>query len=163
MEFKEMELNDMIQFRAHFEKHLDQKLLEMDCFFQDKMWDGYTEDVGQFVSDDDFETIQALTDKIKHMMINIGCPLSVGDMLNSISQRKIKYWGSHWSYENHGKQLRTKADRVLVINERRFEKQDIKSRMVDKGHFRWNNRGYTLSRVATDLLSDYMCLNGFLL
>lgn len=157
MEFKEMELNDMIQFRAHFEKHLDQKLLEMDCFFQDNMWDGYTEDVGQFVSDDDFEAIQALTDKIKHMMINIGCPLSVGDMLNSISQRKIKYWQING--DNKGKQLKNKADRVRASNEW-YYKSD-RGKMVVKGHFRWNNRGYNLSRITTDLLSRYITNNGF--
>lgn len=155
--FEKMELNDMIQFKAHFDKHLDAKLLEMDHFFTNYMWDGYTEDIGQFVSDEDFEAIQALTDKIKHMIINIGCPLSVGEMLVSICDRKIKYW--QIDGDNKGKQLKNKADRVRASNEWYYESD--KGKMVVKGHFRWNNRGYMLSRVATDVLRAYITNNGF--
>lgn len=153
-----MELSELIEFKVNFEKNLDRKLLEFDCFFQDHMWDGYSEDKGQFVTDEDFEAIQALSDKIRHMILNIGCPLSVGEMLISISERKIKYWGSCLS-EYNGRQLKTKSDRAMVINSCRYEK--LKSQQVIKGHFRWNHRAYTLSRQTTDLLRVYITNNGF--
>jgi hypothetical protein len=166
MELQKLKLtfSESIHIKAHFEKHLDVQLDHMEHFFVQHMWNGYSEDVGQFVSDDDHEALEALMGKIKHMILNIGCPLSVGDMLHSISQRKIKYWGSHYSYKNHGKQLKNKADRVLLINEGFYEYKkgdQKKNEMVDKGHFRWNWRAYTFSRVATDVLSMYMEIHGF--
>lgn len=72
------------------------------------------------------------------MILNIGCPLSVYDMLVSISQRKIKYWGGYYS-NDYGKQLKTKADRVRVINESSYEYRKKHNKiMVIKGHFRWD-------------------------
>lgn len=156
-----MKLHELIYHRQDYEKNVKQRLLEFTTFFHDYMWDGFSEDNGQFVSDADYVAIEALADKMEHMILNIGCPLSVYDMLVSISQRKIKYWASHWS-EDHGKQLRTKADRVKVINNCRYignktkKNQPIKNLMVDKGHFRWNRKGYTLSRKATDILAFYI-------
>jgi hypothetical protein len=148
-----MRLGQLLDFRTSYERNVEKKLLEFDCFFQDHMWDGFSEDNWQFVSDDDFVAIQALSDKIKHMVFNIGCPNSVEGMLWSISERKIKYWGSGVSDFN-GKQLRTKADRAMVIKSCRYEK--LKNLQVIKGHFRWNHRAYTLSRRATDLLGYYL-------
>lgn len=143
---------DLIRFRVNYDDAMEQKLLEMDVFFQNHMWDGWSEDHGQFVSDEDFEAIQALTDKIKHMVYNIGCPGSVPEMLRSISQRKIKYWQAEG--DDKGKQLKRKQDRIKARSLEYYSK--YRKRMVIKGHFRWNHRAYTLSRVATDLLAEYL-------
>jgi hypothetical protein len=148
-----MRLGQLIDFRSSYDRNVEKKLLEFDCFFQDHMWDGFSEDKGQFITEDDFEDIQALSDKMKHMIFNIGCPNSIEGMLWSISERKIKYWGSYYS-NHHGKQLRTKADRAMVIKDNQYK--SYKNKTVIKGHFRWNHRAYTLSRRATDLLGYYL-------
>jgi len=154
-----MTLGQIIDFKVKHEKNFREKLLEMDVFFQNHMWDGYSDDNGQFISESDFVALQALSDKIYHMVFNIGCPLSVPEMLNSICDRKIKYWASHWS-DDHGKQLKTKSDRAKVITDGKYKYQRKYNKiMVDKGHFRWNRKGYTLSRVATDLLRFYTINN----
>jgi hypothetical protein len=147
-----MRLHELIYIRVTYETKIKQQLLEFTTFFHDYMWDGFTEDVGQFVSNEDYEAIEALADKMEHMILNIGCPLSVYDLLVSITQRKIKYWQLNGDHK--GKQLKNKADRVRANNEF-YYKSDI-GKMVIKGHFRWNNRGYMLSRKATDVLGFYI-------
>ncbi|WP_300571169.1 hypothetical protein [Flavobacterium sp.] len=176
-----MNLNNLIAVRVNFEERIKQELLEMDCFFQDRMWDGSTDNENdpKFISREDFEAIEALSDKIKHMILNIGCPNSVEPMLLSIISRKIKHWQAHdnvetkdvtrYHYNNEtkegktiivkkgfkkGRQLKNSNDLDKVYNIDGYYHIPIEKRVIS-GHFRWNNRGYLLSRLATDLLDEY--------
>lgn len=155
-----MNLSELIDFKINLETTFTNKLLEFDCFFQDHLWNGFDEENDpKFITNEDFEAIEALSDKMKHMIFNIGCPNSIEPMLNSIIERKIKHWQNHElfyggdaKHKQKGYQLKSKDD----LNRARYNHENIKN--VDgiiKGHFRWNNRGYILSRRATDLLNDY--------
>lgn len=151
-------LGQLISIRQTYEKTLNQKLLEMDVWFQNHMWDGSgDEDDPKYLSKEDFEAIEALTGKIKHMCLYIGCPNSVTPMIESIISRKIKYWSSHTLFYGDnpirkGMQLKTKDCRDRVKKNTQYEYQ--KSGIL-KGHFRWNDRGYILSRQCTELLEQY--------
>ena len=101
-------------------------------------------------------------------------------MLVSICQRKIKYWQAQDNVETKdkteyvfdpelnkgktvlrkkgfgkGRQLKSKADLSIVANRDGYYHLPREERII-KGHFRWNNKGYILSRKATDVLSIYM-------
>lgn len=151
-------LTELISQHISYEERISNSLLEMDVFFQNHLWDGFSdENDPKFITPDDFEAIQALTDKMMHMILNIGCPNSVVPMLESISERKIKHWvgiNTHHNNYSKGKKLNTK-DCINRIRKTKDEFDDI-NKMVIKGHFRWNNRGYMLSRRATDLLALYL-------
>lgn len=160
-----LNLGELLVIKQTFEKRLDEELLKMDCFFQNYLWDGFSDEKdSKFITPDDFEAIQALTDKIKHMVLYIGCPNSVDPMIISICQRKIKHWQGETLFYGgmsdkgwvKGKQLRTKDCENIVRKSGRCEDMP---RLIDSyiitGHFRWNNRGYILSRKATDLLKAY--------
>lgn len=147
----------MIEFKQNFEKEFKQKLLETTVKFHEYMWDGYSdENDPKFLSQEDYEGIEALVDKIEHMTLNIGCPSSVTPMLQSIVNRKIKHWqGEHMFYGNlyqkgweKGKQLKTKDNINFIRKHQEYPNSVI------SGHFRWNNRGYLLSRTATDLIEQ---------
>jgi hypothetical protein len=180
MDIQNFTLEQLLDIKQNFEKILDKKLLMMDVFFQNYLWDGFTDpEDPKFISTDDFDGIEALTEKIKHMVCNIGCPISVLPMLQSISERKIKHWQSsnnvetedkkvyHYNTENKtgstiermgfkkGKQLRNNDEIRRVYDQDGYYHIKIEDRVIS-GHFRWNNRGYTLSRRCTDLLSDYI-------
>lgn len=167
----------LADLKQTFENKIKDELLKMDCFFQDHLWDFANEEFSEnkFITAEDFEAIQALTDKIKHMICNIGCPNSVRPMLESICTRKIKRWQGNTSIEtdNHttwiwdnekrkqkvvvkgfkkGKQLKT-IDQVARVKKSKGYYNDAGIVLV--GHFRWNNRGYMLSRRCTDLLNFY--------
>lgn len=177
-----MELSKLIDVKQNFEKRIDQKLLEMVCFFQDRMWDGSDADETdpKFVSREDFEAIEALSDKIKHMIIYIGSPISVEPMLQSIVTRRIKHWQAadniettdktRYEYDEKkgkgrkvitskgfkkGKQLKNNNDLRRVYESEPYYKNKVQDRVIS-GHFRWNNRGYILSRLTTDLLGEYL-------
>jgi hypothetical protein len=157
-----MKLGEIIYTRQNIEKLVHTQLLAMDVWFQNHLWDGYSdEDDPKFISNEDFEAIQALTDKIKHMTLNIGCGISVEPMLQSICERKIKHWqGEPLFYGGmdkkgwiKGKQLKTKDNINLV--KKCGSNEGTNWKYIISGHFRWNNRGYILSRRATDLLNYY--------
>lgn len=153
-----MKIGQLIDIRQNFDTSIENELLRMDVFFQNHLWDGFSDPAdARFISNDDFEAIQALTDKIEHMVLNIGCPNSVKPMLKSICNRKIKYWCGYDLYCcDKGEQLKTKDKRNMVKKATEFEWQ---RNGILKGHFRWNNRGYMLSRKATDLLELYYEMN----
>ena len=151
-----MKIGQLIDIKQNFDNSLKNELLKMDVFFQNHLWDGYSdENDPKFISVEDFDAIQALTDKIEHMVLYIGCPNSVKPMLESICNRKIKYWNNYNTYYNNykrGKQLKNKNEINLAKRQGEYEWQDD---MVIKGHFRWNFKSYILSRRATDLLRLY--------
>jgi len=181
-----MNLGELLQVKINYDKLMDAKLLEMVCFFQDNMWDGFSdEDDPNFISKDDFDAIEALSDKIKHMTYNIGCPNSVAPMLESIITRKLKGWQGSDSVETDdrvyhvpyvgedgitrtkklvtkghkkGKQIKSTAEKYIVLKSKDWMFHE--KGFIIRGHFRWNNRGYILSRRATDLLQDFY-LNNF--
>lgn len=160
------------------EKLVKEEVLKMDSFFME-----YLDDMGsverpagfEYISQEDFEAIEALSDKIFHMTCNIGCPSSVRPMLQSIVSRKVKSWllddidnefGKITIYYTDGtkrekmryvkgKQLRTHSDIAIAKKNKTYYNNPIK---VARGHFRWNNRGYILSRRATELLAYYFGL-----
>jgi hypothetical protein len=146
------------------------------------MFDGSQEDENDpsLISDEDYEAIEALVDKVEHMMINIGCPVSVEPMLWSIVSRKVKYWQAEDNIETEdikkyvfdeeterykeivtkkgfkkGKQLKSASDKSIVANIDGYYHIAREKRIL-KGHFRWNNRGYILSRPATDALRIFL-------
>ena len=57
-----MKIGQLIDIRQNFDTSIKNELLRMDVFFQNHLWDG-------FISNDDFEAIQALIDKIKKMVL----------------------------------------------------------------------------------------------
>lgn len=165
-----MALLKHIESKTSFEKVLEKELLKFVCYFQDNLWDGYSdEDDPKFITPEDFEAIEALSDKIKHMTLYIGCPNSVEPMLQSIAERKVKRWQGNdaLTTENHvvyeegrpkvvkgfkkGKQLRTKQQKARVSKSIGYYGDTGK---IIVGHFRWNNQGYILSRRCTDLLTN---------
>lgn len=160
-----MELNifELTEIKQTFEKRVKDELLKMDCFFQNHLWDFSTVKFAEheFITSEDFEAIQALTDKMKHMICNIGCPNSVLPMLESICSRKIKRWQAEALFYGgmerkgwiKGKQLRSKDEINIVKKASQYE---WKKDGIIVGHFRWNNRGYILSKCCTDLLQDYI-------
>lgn len=174
-----MKLSQLIEF--NLEEEFRKQLLKMTCFFQENLWNGYDdENDPKFISTEDFEGIEALTDKITHMILNIGCPNSVEPMLYSIASRKIKHWqaGNNVESENvikyiyntekqttekkitrrgfgKGRQLKTCNDLDKVYNATPYYKNQVQDRVIS-GHFRWNNRGYILSRRCTDLILYYL-------
>lgn len=176
-----MNLGELLDVRSNYKKLVDEKLLQMLTFFHDYMWNGFDdENDPKFLSQEDYEAIEALVGKIEHMTFSIGCPNSVEPMLQSICNRKIKYWQAEDTYETKdtteyrfdevlkrgrevvtkrgygkGRQLRTKADLAIIANTDGHYHVPREKRII-KGHFRWNNRGYILSRKATDLLSLYL-------
>lgn len=176
-----MNLGQLLDVRSNYNKLVDEKLLEMLTFFQSFMWNGWEdEDDPKFLSKEDYEAIEALVGKIEHMTFSIGCPNSVLPMLRSICNRKIKYWQAGNNHETKdtteyrfdevskrghkvitkrgygkGRQLKTKADLAIIANTDGYYHIPREKRII-KGHFRWNNRGYLLSRKATDLLSLYL-------
>lgn len=176
-----MNLGELLDVRSNFNKIVEQKLLEMTCFFQEFMWNGFDdEDDPKFLTKEDFEALEALVGKIEHMTLSIGCPNSVAPMLDSICQRKIKYWQAEDNHETEdtteyrfdeelkrgktvvtkrgygkGRQLRTSSDLSIVANIDGYYHLPREKR-IHKGHFRWNNRGYLLSRKATDVLELYL-------
>ena len=175
-----MKLSELLYTRSRFEKIVEEKLLKMTCFFQEYMWNGWEdENDPKFITKEDYEAIEALVNKMEHMIFNIGSPNSVEPMLLSICSRKIKYWQAHDNIEmddrteyrfneetkhgetvvtkrgfKKGRQLRTKADLSIVANTDGYYHVPRDQRII-KGHFRWNNRGYILSRKATDILLLY--------
>lgn len=181
-----MKLGTLINVKANYEKLLDARLLEMVCFFQDFMWDGYSdENDPKFISKDDFDAIEALSGKISHMVYNIGCPSSVEPMIQSIITRKLKHWQGSDSIETDdrkyhipvvgadgitrakmlitkghrkGKQLKSRDEKRIVWQSKDWMHQE--KGFILTGHFRWNNRGYILSRRATELLESFY-LNNF--
>lgn len=173
-----MNIATLIESKVSFEKNFKNELLKMDCFFQDHLWNGYDdENDPKFITNDDFDAIQALIDKISHMVFNIGCPNSVIPMLESICTRKIKRWqgnnelltDDHFEYVTYfpseeSNEIATKKVRdvagfrkgkqIKSIDQlARVKKADAE---ILVGHFRWNNRGYILSRRCTELLEDYI-------
>jgi SUMO ligase MMS21 Smc5/6 complex component len=176
-----MDLSKLIEIKQNYEKTVEQRLLEMTTYFHQYMWDGSTENENdpKFLSREDFEGIEALVGKIKHMIFNIGCPLSIEPMLLSIISRKIKHWQANDNVETKdktryefdkklgrgktiitskgfkkGKQLKNNSDLRRVYSNSSYYRDEVQNRVIS-GHFRWNNRGYILSRVATDALLDY--------
>lgn len=159
-----MNLSELINFKLTFEKEFETKLLAFDCFFQDHLWNGFDdENDPKFITKEDFEAIEALSNKMNHMMFNIGCPNSIEPMLNSIIERKLKCWqanelflGGDAEWKKKGYQIKTRDCRNRAI--KNVERKHHGNNII-KGHFRWNNRGYILSRRATDLLEDYCSIN----
>jgi len=181
-----MNLGELISVKANFKTLLESKLLEMTCFFQNYLWDGFSdENDPKFISKEDFEALEALTDKIDHMVNWIGCPCSVSPMIESILTRKLKHWQGSDSVETDdrkeyvrytdekgnvktkplvikghkkGKQLKTRSEKIIVKKSSGYYGD---KGIILTGHFRWNNRGYILSRKATDLLNDFY-INNFI-
>ena len=155
-----MNLGELLQTRQEFDKLMKQKTLEMDVWFQNYLWDGYSdENDPHFISTKDFEAIQALSDKMLWMATIIGCPTSIAPMLESIISRKVKHWINHNTYYNdykRGKKLNTKDEINRAKKQGEFAWQND---MVVKGHFRWNWKTYMLSRRATDLLEEWYSEN----
>lgn len=175
-----MNIGELISVRASFDKTMEQKLLEMTTYFQGHLWDGCSdEDDPKFISKDDFDALEALVGKIEHMVFNIGCPVSVAPMIESILTRKLKHWqGSdsvetddrkyHVPYKDEqgitrtkslvtkghrkGKQLKTRSEKIIVKKSAGYYGD---KGIILTGHFRWNNRGYILSRRATEVLECF--------
>ena len=176
-----MNLYTLLNTKQNFDKIFKEQLLKMDCFFQEHLWNGFDdEDDPKFISKEDFEAIEALTDKIEHMTCIIGCPISVRPMLESIANRKIKHWQADDNIETKnktefrfnkelgygkefiigrafkkGRQLKSKNDIKKVYKHDGYNHIPIEKRVIS-GHFRWNNRGYILTRRATDLLLQFL-------
>lgn len=161
MKNTDIDLVNLLSIRQNYEKLVKEKLLHFCCFFHSYMWDG--SDVNphdpKFLSDEDYAIIEILSDKMFHMILNIGSPMSVFDLLTSISERKIKHWqtnelfyGGDAKWKQKGYQLKTKDE----LNRSRRNNEYVKDVPYISGHFRWNNRGYVLSRVATDAIKDYL-------
>jgi hypothetical protein len=179
-----MNLGELISVRVNFDKTMERKLLEMTTYFQGHLWDGCSdEDDPKFISKADFDALEALVGKIEHMVFNIGCPISVDPMIQSIITRRLKHWqGSdsvetkdrknHTAYKDEngitrlktiitkghrkGKQLKTKAEKRVVLQSFEYgaTKRGAQGHILT-GHFRWNNRGYILSRRATEILESF--------
>lgn len=96
---------------------------------------------------DNLETMVALADKIEHMCLRIGCPSSVKPMLNSIINGKIKMWASGLGY---GK-LYEKGNQIHGLNTGRIHRT-WKKEDYEQGHFRWNHKGYMVTREDRDFL-----------
>ncbi len=184
MNTDKLTLGDLVEIKITHEKLVKTKLLGLVCFFQDNMWDGSgEEDDPKYVTKEEFDAIEALADKIEHMMFNIGCPNSVQPMLQSIITRRLKHWQGSDSVETKdrkgfiqykdengqtrlktiitkghkkGKQLKSKDERRIVLESFEYgvTKRGAQGHILT-GHFRWNNRGYLLSRKVTDMLEDY--------
>lgn len=180
MKTEKLTLGDLVEIKITHEKLVKTRLLGLVCFFQDNMWDGSgDEDDPKYVTKEEFDAIEALADKIEHMIFNIGCPNSVQPMLHSIITRKIKHWQGSDSVETDdrtyfvpykdeqgqtrtrtlitkghrkGKQLKTRSEKIIVKKSAGYYGD---KGIILTGHFRWNNRGYLLSRKATDMLEDY--------
>jgi hypothetical protein len=54
-----------------------------------------------------------------------------------------------------GKQLKSASDKSIVANIDGYYHIAREKRIL-KGHFRWNNRGYILSRPATDAIRIFL-------
>ena len=175
-----MNIGELISVRANFDKTMKQKLLEMTTYFQGHLWDGCSdEDDPKFISKADFDALEALVGKIQHMVFDIGCPVSVAPMIESIISRKLKHWqGSdsvetddrkgHTPYKDEngqtrlktiitkghkkGKQLKTRSEKIIVKKSAGYYGD---KGIILTGHFRWNNRGYILSRRATEVLECF--------
>lgn len=176
---RELNIFELASVRANFINQVEKELLRMDVFFQNHLWDGFTENSDKFISDEDFEAIQALTNKMKHMILNIGCPNSVYPMLESICTRKLKRWQGNdviqtdthvenvWVVDKlttknvvigfkKGKQLKTNQQLARVKKSKGYYSENG---LVLVGHFRWNNRGYILSRRCTEVLEQFILEN----
>ncbi len=174
-----MNFKDLLDTRINYENLVKEKLEEMVLFFLTHVKENH---IDKPITLEDAEAIRALKGKIIHMTFRIGCPNSVEPMLRSIASRKIKYWQAHNNVQERGKPFSIKD----VLNGETYSKKYYKrgwfgkgkqitsiedkarvlktddyyhlpqNERVLKGHFRWNNRGYTLSRNATDILSLYL-------
>lgn len=163
------------------DKLFKEEQLKFVCFFQEYCWDGYSdENDPKFITREDFEAIEALSDKIFHMTFNIGSPCSVIGMLSSIAEGTLKRWQAdntletpdekRYDYDKEagktivtirrgfrkGKQLRTKDELRQVWNSKGYYGRRGN---VLVGHFRWNNRGYILSRRCREILTYYIVNN----
>lgn len=150
-----MKLLDLIELNK--DKLMKDEALKMICFFQEYLNSVDKPNGFKYITVEDFEAIEALSDKIIHMTCNIGCPCSVRPMLHSIVSLKIKRWLKFSNYYNNyerGRQLRTKD--CIRKWTKTWGANYQKDNMILKGHFRWNHRAYTLSRRATDLLEKYL-------
>jgi len=97
--------------------------------------------------------LKALSRKINHMCINIGCPNSVEPMLKSIIKGNIKKWVTPNHMEG-GKQLR--GLHITEI-ERKYGNKTYKNNGTDIviGHFRWDFKAYKLDRYTRDYLNYF--------
>ena len=170
-----MNFKDLLDTRINYENLVKEKLEEMVLFFLAHVKENH---IDKPITLEDAEAIRALKGKIMHMTFRIGCPNSVEPMLRSIASRKIKYWQAHNNVEKReevsvynaegcyvkqrtvwwfgkGKQLKSIEEKARVLKTDDYYHLPQNERVL-KGHFRWNNRGYTLSRNATDILSLYL-------
>jgi hypothetical protein len=184
----DLKLGDWTEIQMNREKMVKHTLSCLVGFFQDNMWDGSGEENDpKYVTKEEFDSMEALADKIEHMMLYIGCPNSVQPMLQSILTRKIKHWQGSDSVETKdrkthstyvdgkgqtrlkthitkghkkGKQLKTKDERRIVLESFEYgvTKKGAQGHILT-GHFRWNNRGYMLTRKVTDMLQDFYDTN----
>ena len=95
--------------------------------------------------------IYALADKIYHMCTNIGSPSSVEPMLKSIVSGKIKRW-----YKDYDGVIQVKTKYKNEIN--RKYAPNLRGDLIE-GHFRWNFKGYKISRSARDYISRMLLQN----
>ena len=73
--------------------------------------------------------LEALADKIRHMIFDIGCPNSVKPMLESICKNKIKKQTQKY-------------------------KQDVGS-FLGYGHFRWDRKAYKLTKEEIERVKSF--------
>lgn len=170
-----MRLGNLLDTKTNFEKILERNLAVFIMYFQ-KHHEGKSYPIT--ITEEDMEAINALCAKIKHMSLNIGCPNSVRPMLQSIVKRQIKHWQAGFNVETPdrkrhtyndkglsvttikkgfrmGKQLKNRDELRRVYNAIPYYKNEVQKRVIG-GHFRWNWRGYVLSRRATDLLGEFL-------
>ncbi len=96
----------------------------------------------EFVKGMNTTTIKHLANKIEHMCISIGSPISVTDMLKSICNNQIKKWGGERATKKLGNA--TKKD---LISENKQNKKIV------CGHFRWN---YSDAFILTEKEINYI-------
>jgi hypothetical protein len=115
------------------------------------------DELHQFVhlyTGDQIALIHALADKIQHMCVNIGSPLSAKEMIESIVKGKRKKWhidrtrkSSYLNFEKRGQ----KANPYLHENE-----NNQKGYEFITGHFRWNHgKTYKANRETRDYIKTF--------
>lgn len=102
---------------------------------------------------ENLEGMIALVDKIHHMCLNIGCPISVKPMLKSIISGKIKMW----TYYNRTsfEKMSERGHQLHGYNTGRIHRTWKKGEDYVQGHFRWNHIAYMMTRSDRDFLENF--------
>jgi hypothetical protein len=102
---------------------------------------------------DDLDMMTALAGKIEHMCFRIGCPSSVKPMIKSIIGGRVKMWATGKN-DHTGKGFDAKGSQLHKLNTGRVHRTMGKDEYM-QGHFRWNERGYMVTRADRDFLQKF--------